>query len=398
MANDLGFWNPAYYANEFLILLQNTLGMAGRVHRGFDEERRTFDKGDTINIKRPSRLTVADAPGAMQDLTTEKVSLTIDKHREVRFGVTDKELAFAGDAIVKDHLMEAAYQVANDVDQKIADLTLDIPWAFNIAGSTMAVGDITSAWQTLFDLGAPTANEANMHFMVGGKEWNELMQLTAFAQWQGAGQQGVTTQQTAQLGRKYGFGFFANQNRVSFTPNTIADVAGTLTNAHSKGATSVTIAAVTASAVFKRGMSFNIASNSQRYTVTADATADGSGNLTMTITPPLVAAYSNGAVVDFGAVSNNGISYSGSETTKVKQNLAFHRDAFAIAFARLPDYGEIGQGLGMKIASVQDPVTGLAVRSKIYADGTNSKIGVVLDVLYGVKTLNPNLAVRIREA
>jgi hypothetical protein len=39
-------------------------------------------------------------------------------------------------------------------------------------------------------------------------------------------------------------------------------------------------------------------------------------------------------------------------------------------------------------------VTGLSVRARRFYDGNNSKLFMALDVLYGVKTLDPNLAVR----
>ena len=57
---------------------------------------------------------------------------------------------------------------------------------------------------------------------------------------------------------------------------------------------------------------------------------------------------------------------------------------------------ELGGQLGAKIATVADPQTGLSLRSRLFYDGSNSKVIVALDVLYGVKTLEPNRAVRLR--
>ena len=60
---------------------------------------------------------------------------------------------------------------------------------------------------------------------------------------------------------------------------------------------------------------------------------------------------------------------------------------------------EIGNELGgCRVATIADPLTGLALRSRIWYDATNSKVLVSLDVLYGVKTLDCNLACRLRDA
>ena len=57
MANTLGNYNPIFYANEALIWLQKALGMASRVHLGYDAERRSVSQGQTISIRRPGSFT-----------------------------------------------------------------------------------------------------------------------------------------------------------------------------------------------------------------------------------------------------------------------------------------------------------------------------------------------------
>ena len=74
--------------------------------------------------------------------------------------------------------------------------------------------------------------------------------------------------------------------------------------------------------------------------------------------------------------------------------IAFFRNAFALAMAPLPTNA---RELGAKVETVTDPVTGLSIRSRIYYVGDSSEIHVALDVLYGVKTLDPNLVMRMRD-
>ncbi len=72
----------------------------------------------------------------------------------------------------------------------------------------------------------------------------------------------------------------------------------------------------------------------------------------------------------------------------------FHRNAFALATAPLID-APLRQ-LGVKVETIPDPKTNIALRSRVFYEGNQSAIYVALDVLYGFKCLDPNLAVRLR--
>ena len=122
MASTLGYYNPVFYAQEALIQLEKSLGMAGRVHRGYDTERKSFEKGEYINISRPSTLATANAPATALELVTESVQIQLAYWREVKFKLTDKELAFTGERIIDEHIRPAAYSLANDIDTKLVAL------------------------------------------------------------------------------------------------------------------------------------------------------------------------------------------------------------------------------------------------------------------------------------
>jgi hypothetical protein len=142
MANTLGVYNPIFYAQEALVQLEKALGMASRVYMGYDTERRAYGLGETINIRRPATFTVGDAPATAQDVTTETVSMTLDKWREVKFKLTDKELAFTGERIINDHIRPAAYALADDIDQKLIDLSYDIGNLQDATGSAWSITTI----------------------------------------------------------------------------------------------------------------------------------------------------------------------------------------------------------------------------------------------------------------
>jgi hypothetical protein len=382
MSNTLGVYNPIFYAQEALIQLEKSLGMAARVHRGFDEERRAFGYGETINIRRPSTFTAQDAPSVAQNVDTGTVALTLSYWKEVKFKLTDRELAFTGNRIIEDHIRPAAYALADDIDQKLSGLYKDVPWFYDIAaapGSTVPA-DITGVRKIMFDNSVPVYDAGRMHYMVNGALEQGFLQLSAFSQQQGAGDVGINTQMRGSLGMKYGFEMFANQNVPSHTKGTASTGTLAVDGDTAAGATTITLDAVSVTGTLVPGDTFVIAGNTQRYSVTNTVTAAANSLASVTFTPPLVAQAANDAVVTVSLDDHTA-------------NLAFHRNAFALAMAPL---SEMGNELGARIATVTDPVSGLSLRSRLYYVGNSSEVHVSLDVLYGVKTLDPNLACRAR--
>ena len=376
--NTLGVYNPIFYAQEALIHLEKALGMAARVHRGYDEERRSFRRGQTISIRKPSTFTAENAPSAAQDLDTQYVNLTLDYWREVKFALTDKELAFTGEQIINDHIRPAAYALADDIDQKLVALYADVPWFHDIAPyASTGVADITGPRKVLFNNAVPLHDVGNVHMMIDGNFEQSLLGLSAFTQHQGAGDAGVNAQMRGSLGTKFGLEIFANQNVQTHTAGSVTATAPKVSGAHAAGVTSVTLYDTALTGSLKAGDSLVIAGHSQRYAVTADATASANA-ISVSITPKLAAACTGDEAVTL-------------RTDTHRAHLAFHRNAFALAMAPL---SEIGNELGAKIAAITDPVTGLSLRSRVYYVGNSSEVHVALDVLYGVKTLDPNLACR----
>lgn len=379
MANNLGLYNPLFYANEALIQLDKAMGMAARVHRGYDAERRSFGKGEYINISRPGTFTAQDAPSTAQDVNPDTVQMQLAYWKEVKFKLTDKELAFTTEKIINDHIRPAAVALADDIDSKLCGLYKDVPWFVDVTG-TAAPSDITATWKVQFDRKVPTYDVANMHYMTDSDMAMDLLNNSAFSQHQGAGPTGVETQRTGHLGRKFGYEFFTNQNVASHTMGTANTGTTALNGAIVLGASTLNLDAGTLTGTVVPGDTFVIAGNSQRYAVTNTVTASGNAMAGITFTPPAVQAYSDNAVITISLDNHSAC-------------LAFHRNAFALAMAPLSDLG--GQ-LGAQIASVTDPITGLSLRSRMFYVGDTSTVYVALDVLYGIKTLDPNLACRGR--
>ena len=383
MANTLGVYNPIFYANEALIHLEKALGMASRVHRGYEQERNVRQVGDTINIRKPSTFTAQSAPASAQDLETGTVSVSLDQWKEVKFALSDQELAYTerngGQVrIISDHIRPAAYALADNIDQFLNGLYADIPWADDAQGSASLV-DLTAPYKTLFGNNVPM-NEGMLHLEIDGIQQANFQQLSVFhdASVRGAGM--TETLRRGSLGVTMGFEVFANQNVRVHTKGTLSDTTPALKGAHAKGATTVTMDDTTLTGTLKKGDTFVLAGHTQRYAVTADGTASAN-EITVPVTPALVQDYPDDSAITVSLDNHTAM-------------LAFHRNAFAFASAPLPD--NIPSQLGAQVATVTDPITGLSIRSRMFYIGDTSKVVVALDVLYGGKTLDPNLASRLR--
>ncbi len=374
MANALGNYDPIFYASESLIWLKKALGMAGRVHRGYDKAPN--EKGSVISIRRPHVRTAAAMPiSSGVDLTPDTVTITLDQWYGDLLGLTDKELSATKEQVIQEHIQPMANAVADKIDQTLAVLYRDVPW-YVTNTSPCAVADITALQRVMFGNQVPE-DEGQRHLMLSGVQREEFLNLAAFAQSSGAGTAGEQTQMRGSLGIKYGFETFANQNVQTHTAGVCADVAGALVGDHAKGVTTLVFDAVSAAGTLKAGDTLVITGNTQRYAVTADATATGGGEITVTITPPLVAIALDNAVVTAVLVSG-------------EQGLAFHRGAFALAMGVLPDNIP-----GASVFTAVDPVTGLSIRARHFYVGLEAKQYIGVDALWGVKTLNPNLACRL---
>lgn len=376
MPNSYGNYNETFFAQEALIILEKVMGMAGRVHRGFGTE--TARQGETTQIRRPSTFTAANAPSTAQDLNTEMVSVTLNKWKEVKFSLTDKDLSLNSSQIISDHIRPATVALADIIDLDLAQLYKQVPW-YVPETATPSLNDVATVRKTMFDNKVPMRDNM-LNLMISGT--TELEYLKAMA---AAGQDSNTQDPSLRegsIGRLFGFDVWANQNTPLHTSGVSADATGATVAAYAKGVNVIGVNAMTIAGTLKAGDIFTIAGDTQQYNVAADSTADGSGvHTALQISPALKQAVLISTVVTF--------TLTGAAKY---QNLAFHKNAFALATAPLSD---MGNELGAKIAVVSDPITNISLRSRMFYVGDTSEVKVALDVLYGFVVLDPNLAVRL---
>lgn len=124
MANT--FITPTVIAPRALATLYNQLTLAALVYREYDE---AFDGkvGDTITIKTPATFTAQEFTSSItvQNATEGSLTLTLDKHIDVSFGVTAKDLTLELLDFDEQLLKPAMEAVAQDVDGRLAEALVD---------------------------------------------------------------------------------------------------------------------------------------------------------------------------------------------------------------------------------------------------------------------------------
>ncbi|GAB1340888.1 P22 phage major capsid protein family protein [Gemmatimonas sp.] len=371
--NDIGNYNEVQFAQEALLAVEKRLGLASRLYREYETD--TKEVGDTTNIRRPSTFVSQAAPSNAQDINTGKVALTLDQHDEVKIELTDKLRALSNDKLISDHLRPMAYALADGIDQKLVNLIKRVPWFYQL-GSTFSMQELANARKVLFDNQVPMDRDNLFGMTDGGLEANMLGYLS------GQNIQGANVDEARRygaLGPLMGVNWFANQNTPTLATNTMTDVSGTLGANASKGATTISIAGIDTTGALVDGDTFSIAGLTQRFVVTAPATATGGAIASLSIFPALPAAVTSGTIVTFHKLA-------AAKAT----SLVFHRNFAALKFAPLPD-----DMPGVQVSTIRNEDLGLAVRARIFYEGNNSKLFVAFDCLYGYTMLDPNLATRV---
>ena len=125
----------------------------------------------------------------------------------------------------------------------------------------------------------------------------------------------------------------------------------------------------------------------QQFVVLEDTTT-ASGDTAIKISPPIITSGPFQTVSAAPTDGSTAITKVGTGGTAYRQNMVAHKNAFAMAMVPME-----------KPAGVMDVARktykGLSVRVVPYYDGANDVSNYRLDILFGVKTLDNRLAVRV---
>jgi hypothetical protein len=391
-------------AKEALAILDNNLVAAKAVHRGYESDfgnaMNGYEAGDTISIRRPTDFTVRDgATAANQDIVEGKVSLVVDKQKGVDFGFTSKELSLDIKDLSERVIKPAMVQLANQIDSDVLGLYKYVPNWVGATGETInSFADFAKAPERLDQYAVPMAGRSA--FLSPADHWALLGSQTGlFIQDAAKG-----AYRNGSLGMIGGVDTYMSQNipthitgadvttvtvNASVTTSTIAytDVKDTMQQTLTIAGGDlnpgdvITIEDVNAvNPVTKADLGF-----AKQFTVISYSSNS------LVIYPAMIwtGAFKNVAVSSgVTDLNTKAITAIGAAGASNRANLVFHKNAFALAMVPMvspPGAPEVSR----------QSYNGTSVRLIPTYDGTNDRSNFRLDVLYGVKAIDPRLATRL---
>lgn len=395
MANSI--LTPTAVTREALRILHQKLTFVGNVNRQYDD---SFAKngakiGDTLKIRLPNQYTVRTGKTlSTQDTTENSVSLTVGTQKGVDINFSSAELTLSLDDF-SDRILEPAMAVlAANIEADALNMYKDVYNSVGTAGTVPAdLLTYLTAKQKLDENLAPMDKNRTIHTLP-----NASVKLVDALKGLFQDSSAISEQyREGKMGRTAGFDFY--QNTLLPTHTLGNKVSSVTVNGASQTGSTLNIGGVANADTFKQGTVFTIAgvyqvhpeskaaySSLQQFVVTADATMTTTTG-SISISPPMVAT---GALQNINATAASGaaITIVGSASTSYGQNLAFHKDAFAFATADLL----MPKGVDFAAREVYD---GVSMRIVRMYDITHDNFPCRLDVLYGYKTIRPQLACRI---
>jgi hypothetical protein len=387
---------PTAVTREALRILHQKLNFVGSITREYDD---SFAKsgakiGDSLKIRLPNEYTVrTGATLSAQDTTETSTTLQVATQKGVDLNFTSTDLTLSLDDFSKRIIDPAMSVLAATIEADALSMYKDVNQQIDNQGSAATLAKVLAGRKRLVD----SLARGNKTALLNTQDNVDLVDALK-GLFQDSGQ--ISKQyREGMMGRTAGFDFYEN---TLIPSHTVGTKAGTpLTNgADQSGASLITDGWTASSAILKQGDVFTIAgvfdvhpetkatmSSLKQFVVTADVSADGSGNATIAISPSIVAS---GARQNVSAAAGDGkaITVSGTASTAHGISLLYAPEAFAFATADLV----MPEGVDFARREVMD---GISMRIVRQYDINNDKFPCRLDVLYGYKTLRAQLAARL---
>lgn len=405
MANSI--LTPTAVTREALRILHQKLNFIGTINRQYDDQ---FAKsgakiGDSLKIRLPNQYTVRTGrPISVQDTSEQSVTLQVATQKGVDMAFTSVDLTLSLDDFSERILEPAMSVLAANIEADAMSMYKDVYNEVSDVGATATTALILQVAKKLTDNLAPIAGRT---LNLNTKDNVDLVEAL----------KGLFND-PAKLSKNFRDGMVAN-NFLGFEnvyQNTLWPIHVTGTD-DGTGAYLTDIAAGenngsagllnidTGSGSFKKGDIVMIESlyrvhpetkvstgKLMQFVVTADATP-GAGGGDLSISPNIV---TSGARQNVTGLADGKKIYKREydESTAVGNaadyliSMGYHKDAFAFATADLV----MPRGVDFSAREVLD---GISMRIVRQYDINNDNLPCRIDVLYGYKTIRPELACRL---
>ncbi len=392
MANSI--LTPTAVTRKALKILHQKSVFIGSINRQYDDSfaQAGAKIGDSLKIRLPNEYTVrTGAVMSVQDTEETSVTLQIATQKGVDVNFSSVDLTLSLDDFSERILDPAMSVLAAAIEADALKMVKDV--GNFVDGDAAAFAYLHTA-QAKQKLDESLASPDSRNLLLCPTHVTKYLDAT----------KGLFTPQ-GKLGAQYGdgevkdamgFSIMSTTHLGQQTTGTAAKTTGYTVNGATESGATITVQ--TGSTTFLKGDVVTFAGANachqetkadlgylRQFTITADS---GANATSLAISPSLVATGARQNVTGYptntGAVVKVGAGVSETYT----QSLAYQKNAFAIAFADLT----MPRGAHFAAREVLD---GISMRIWQAGDIINDKFPCRIDVLYGYKTIRPQLACRI---
>jgi hypothetical protein len=394
-----------------LPILENELGPLKLMYRAHEEEFSStvngYKKGQSISIRRPADFTVrTGATMSTQDVIEGKTTLIVDQQAGVDFEFSSTDLTLKVEDMAERIIKPAMSTIVNSILSDV--LTQMYRGLYNYVGTPGQVvnsfADFLKAPERLDEMSVPMDSRASVlcpsdyYGLVGSQSTLFAPSLVSSAY------------TTGEIGNLAGISTMMSQVVPSHTVGALGGtplVNGAAQNVTYDAAKNTWTQTLntdgwtnSVTGVLKAGDVFTIAnvfmvnaktkavtSIPQQFVVTADANSGAStGPAALTISPPIITSGPH-QTVNAAPADNAAITVMGTAATTYRQNMAFHKNAMALAIVPM----EMPQAA---YGAARQSYKGISARIIPTYDSTNDISKWRMDVLYGRKLIDPRLGLR----
>jgi hypothetical protein len=397
MANSL--LSPTIITREALRYLHANLNFIGNINKQYDNQFANSGAspsgkiGPSLTIRNPNQFTVRSGwSRSNQDITETSQVLTVSTVKGVDFTFSQQDLTLTIDEFGKRYLKPAMATLASNIEADALSMIKDVYNAVDDSANNFGYNDYPDARAILqANLTPDTDRVATLN---SGHAARFLKDIKGNFNPQESVSKAYLK---GKIGQVSGFDTYENTLLNPFQSGTAAATTGYLVNGANQ--TGATLTVDTGTTTLVKGDIFTIAGVNmvdpetkadkgvlQQFVVTANS---GTSATSLSISPSIVTSGAaqnvTGSPADNAAITKVG----GGASALYKQSLMFHPDAFTFVTADLVDpskYGAFGS------RQVMDGISMAFAQQYSISDAS---LPARIDVLYGYKTLRPQLACRV---
>lgn len=376
---------------EALRILHQKLNFVGSITRDYDDSyaKKGAKIGDTLKIRLPNQYTIRSGANlSTQDTTEQSVSLQVGTQKGVDTTFSSAELTLSLDDFSQRILEPAMSVLAANVEADAMAMYKDVYQSVWNGGSSLVLAKVLAGRKILQDALAPLSNRtANLNTQ-------DNVDLVDAVKGLFQDSSNISEQyREGYMGRTAGFDFMENTLWAAHSRGDAASYVCNTSTGITSGTATITVSG--GSGTIKKGDVFTIVGVNKVHPETkADtgilqqfvATADSTTSVACSPTPVTSGALQNIVINSAGASKT--VSVLGAASTAVGTSMLYQQGAFGFATADL----QMPDGVDFAAREVMDGISMRIVRQ--YAISTDT-FPCRIDVLYGYKTLRPQLACRL---